>query len=102
MAMRDIGAAGAPTAKMASRMVRRPKAADRDPARYNRRTRTIEITLGTLFPIALLVLWQIASVRGWINRIDYPAPTDIVREMRDTFKDNTKGNWWDDIRVSMS
>jgi ABC-type nitrate/sulfonate/bicarbonate transport system permease component len=85
-----------------SQIMRRPKAADRDPAKDNRRTRTIELTLGTLFPIALLVLWQVASVHGWINRIDYPAPTDIVSEMRRTFKDNIKGNWWDDIGVSMS
>jgi sulfonate transport system permease protein len=102
VALRDIGAAGAPTAKSATRMVRRPRAADRDPARYSRRTRIIEITLGVLFPVALLVLWQAASVNGWINRFDYPAPTDIIAEMRRTFKDNIKGNWWDDIRVSMS
>ncbi|HEX7096334.1 MAG TPA: ABC transporter permease [Acidimicrobiales bacterium] len=82
-------------------VVRRPRAADRDPGRYSRRRHIIELSLGIAFPIVMIVLWQAASVNGWIDRFDYPAPTDIVREMRDTFKENPKGNWWTDIRISV-
>lgn len=82
-------------------VARRPRAADREPGRYARRRRIIELSLGIGFPIVVLVLWQAASVNGWIDRFDYPAPTDIIREMRDTFKDNPKGNWWTDIRISI-
>jgi sulfonate transport system permease protein len=85
-----------------AQVIRRPREADRDPVRYTRRRRIIELTLGIGFPIALLVLWQVASVNGWISRFDYPAPTDIIREMRDTFgSENERLNWWIDIRISI-
>jgi sulfonate transport system permease protein len=73
-----------------------PTTADRDPGRYNRRRRMLELTLGIGFPIALLILWQAASVNGWIDRFNYPAPTDIIREFRDT-----KDEWWEAIKISL-
>jgi sulfonate transport system permease protein len=80
----------------AAQVIRRPKAADRDPARYNRRRRVLELLLGIGFPVAALLLWQAASVNGWISRFNYPAPTDIIREFRDT-----DDLWWTAIRVSV-
>jgi sulfonate transport system permease protein len=73
-----------------------PGAADRDPGRYNRRRRILETVLGIGFPIALLVLWQAASVNGWIDRFNYPAPTDIIREFRDT-----SDEWWEAVKISL-
>ncbi len=75
--------------------------ADRDPVGHQRRRRILETSLAIGFPLALLVLWQVASVEGWINRTFYPAPTDIFAEMRDTFQENPKGNWWIDIGISV-
>ena len=89
-------AANVPTAGAARMMARLPKAADRDPGRYGRRRRVLELTRGIGFPILMLVLWQAASVNGWISRFNYPAPTDIVREFRDTSDD-----WWEAIRISV-
>ena len=94
----NVPTAGA--AKTASGTMRQiefsPASADRDPGRYNRRRRVLETTLGIGFPIALLILWQIASVNGWIDRFNYPAPTDIIREFRDT-----KDEWWEAIKISL-
>jgi sulfonate transport system permease protein len=106
MALRDFTAGTnadtASAARAVGRLVRQPRAADRDPVRYTRRRRLIELSLGIGFPIALLVLWQAASVNGWISRFNYPAPTDIVREMRDTFGGPVeREDWWIDIRISI-
>jgi sulfonate transport system permease protein len=84
------------TAGQVMHIARRPKAADRDPGRYGRRRRVLELVLGIGFPLLMLVLWQAASVNGWISRFNYPAPTDIVREFRDTDND-----WWEAIRISV-
>lgn len=75
---------------------RTPSAADRDPGRYSRRRRVVETTLGIGFPILLLIFWQAASINGWIDRFNYPAPTDIVREFRDT-----REIWWEAIQISL-
>jgi sulfonate transport system permease protein len=80
---------------------RRPGAADRDPGRYTRRRRAIGLTLGIVFPVALLALWQVAAVNGWISRLNFPAPTDIASEMRASFQDNPQGNYWEDVGVSV-
>lgn len=85
----------------ASLITRAPTAADRNPGRYERKRRIIERTLGIAFPIVLLVLWQIASSRHWIDRRFYPSPTDILSEMRKTFRQNPKKNWWIDVGVSV-
>lgn len=82
---------------VANRIRREPTAADRDPGRHARRRRLTGLALGIGFPLVLLILWQIASVNGWISRFNYPAPTDIIREFLDT-----KGAWWKSIRVSLS
>lgn len=74
-----------------------PAAADRDPVRHARRWRVVKLLLGVGFPVALLALWQVASVNGWIDRFHYPAPTDVLRE----FLDNQDA-WWTSIGKSVS
>lgn len=91
-----------PETSEATKVIRRlPAKADRDPVGHQRCRRIIETSLAIGFPVTLLVLWQVASVEGWINRTFYPAPTDIFAEMRDTFQENPKGNWWVDIGISV-
>ena len=76
--------------------------AETDPARHARRRRTIEVGLGIAVPIALLGLWQAASVNGWIDRIFYPAPTDVVAYMRDrAFSNSPGGHMWGDVGYSV-
>ena len=81
---------------VASQLLLAPGRADRDPVRHGRRRRVTELVLGFGFPILLLVLWQAASVNGWISRFDYPAPSDIFRDFLDD-----KDAWWTSIRVSL-
>jgi sulfonate transport system permease protein len=88
-------------ARATTTLRRTPAEVDRNPGRHARRRRVITITLGILFPIALLVLWQAASVNGWIDRVNFPAPSDIWHQIRIGFEDNPKGNWWDDVRVTV-
>ena len=78
-------------------VVRQPGRMERDPQGHRRRRRRIEIALAVGVPIALLVLWQIASTRGWIDRRLYPAPTDIVDETRTQFDQQHR---WHDVWVS--
>jgi sulfonate transport system permease protein len=81
-------------------VTRKAGPADRDPARHARRRRIIAITSAIVFPVVLILLWQLASTQGWISRFDYPAPTDVLSEMKRTFRDNPKGNMWTDVWVS--
>jgi sulfonate transport system permease protein len=93
-----VGDAQSPTL---THLKRQPGTADREPGRYSRRRRLIGLALGIAFPVALLTLWQVAAVNGWISRLNFPAPTDIAAEMRDSFQDNPKGNYWEDVGVSV-
>lgn|GEM_PF-387529 len=100
--LRDFAVARNTVTGSSVRMIsRQPTAADRNPGRHTRKRKIIERTLGIAFPVVLITLWQIASVRGWIDRRFYPAPSDIVAEMRATFRNNPKKNWWIDIGVSV-
>lgn len=56
---------------------RRPTPADENPLGYRKRTRRIELGLGIAVPVMLFVVWQIASVNGFMDRRFFPAPTDI-------------------------
>lgn len=78
-----------------------PSAADRDPAGFLRKRRIIETSLAIAFPVTLLTLWQIAGSLDWIDRRFYPPPSDIIGEIGRTFKENPKGNWWEDIGLSV-
>ncbi|HEV8296127.1 MAG TPA: ABC transporter permease, partial [Acidimicrobiales bacterium] len=85
------------TAAAMQRIRRQPRQADRDPVGRARKRRIIELSLGITFPVALLVLWQIAGTQGWISRFNYPPPSDIAKEINRSFRANPKGNWWIDV-----
>jgi len=82
---------------LANQIRRQPTSADRDPVRYSRRRRRLELVLGIAFPTVLLILWQAASINGWINRINYPAPSDILRNLLDN-----RDLWWDSVLVTLN
>ena len=73
-------------------VVRTPGAAERDPVRHTRRRRTIEVALAIAIPVALIGLWQLAASEGWIDRILYPAPSDVITEGRRQFADFNYGH----------
>jgi len=64
-----------------------PSAADRDPVKYNRRRRALEISLAIAVPVVLLIILQLGADRKWWSRIFYPSVTDVVRELRSMFVD---------------
>jgi sulfonate transport system permease protein len=82
-------------------VVRRPGSAERDPERFAKRRKRLEISLAIGVPVALIALWQVAAVNGWIDRTFYPAPSDIIAEGRRLFRDNPKGNMWNDVAISL-
>ena len=81
---------------------RRAGAAERDPAGYSRRWRIIEIGLAAGVPIALILLWQLASSQAWIDPRLYPSPTTLVAKGRELFQSGPGGNLGDDVWRSVS
>jgi sulfonate transport system permease protein len=75
-------------------LTRRPGAAERSPAGHQRRRRALEITLGIAVPFSLILLWQAASTRGWIDERFYPRPTNIVRKGWEEWQE---GLLWDAV-----
>jgi len=75
-------------------LFRRPSSAERQPREYARRQRLLRIGLGTAVPVALVVLWQIASTRGWIDSRLYPSPSRLVGEARDL---ESQGKLWPNL-----
>lgn len=78
-------------------LARRPGRAEVDPRRARRRQRSIEIALAIGVPIALLVIWELASSLDWIDSRLYPAPSDMVSEARRLWR---QGVLWDAIYIS--
>jgi sulfonate transport system permease protein len=78
-------------------LVREPGRLEQNPRAHRRRRRALELGLAIGVPIALLVLWEVASTRGWIDRRLYPAPSDIVDETRTQFDQQDR---WHDVWVS--
>jgi sulfonate transport system permease protein len=72
-----------------------PSKAELDPARYERRRKALEIALAIGVPAALILLWQVASSSGWIDRRFYPSPSDIVTS--EAFRSS---DVWADVWVS--
>src|SRR3954468_12748587 len=73
-------------------VLRTPGAAEREPVHHARRRRLMELTLAIAVPVVLIALWQLAATEGWIDRILYPAPTDIISEGRRQFADFNYGH----------
>jgi len=80
---------------------RLPGAAELNPKSHSRRRRSIELTLSIGVPIALILLWQVASTREWINPGLYPSPTDLLRRTPELFSSNAGGGMWGDVGKSM-
>ncbi len=82
-------------------VVRRPGPAEADPAGHRRRRRRVELALAIGVPVALIVLWQVASSREWINSGLYPAPSDLFSRAPELFEDAPGGRMWVDVWASI-
>jgi sulfonate transport system permease protein len=80
-------------------LVRAPRHAPESVAARRRVTRAIQMVSGFVLPILLVALWQTASVRGWIDRRVYPAPSDVASSMRELWR---SGRLWDDTWSSLN
>lgn len=78
-----------------------PGPAELNPKMHTRRRRTIELILSIGVPVLLIVLWQTASTREWINPGLYPSPTDLLRRTPELFSSNAGGGMWGDVGKSM-
>jgi sulfonate transport system permease protein len=70
------------TGSQAGVLARRPGRAEVDPKGHARRGKVRDLGLGIGVPVALVLLWQVASTRGWIDRRLFPSPTDTLSEAR--------------------
>jgi sulfonate transport system permease protein len=73
-------------------LIRKPAAADRDPARARHRRQVSDKALAVAVPTSLVLFWQLASSKGWIDSRLYPSPTDVAGSFRELY-DN--GQLWD-------
>lgn len=64
-------------------VVLRPGSAELDPRRHQRRRRLVDFALGAGVLLSLVSMWQVASMRGWVDPRLYPAPTDVIAEAID-------------------
>ncbi|MEV6764659.1 ABC transporter permease [Streptomyces sp. NPDC051105] len=78
-------------------LVRAPGPAELRPARTHRRRRALELTLATAVPVLLVLLWQLAATRAWIDDRVYPAPSTILSDGWDRA---TAGDLWPDVRAT--
>jgi NitT/TauT family transport system permease protein/sulfonate transport system permease protein len=76
---------------------RRPGRQELNPARYRKRRRRLERTLAWLSPILLVVLWQVASDRSWLDPRFFPSPTRIWDAGVETWR---SGLLWDSMYAS--
>lgn len=79
-------------------LVRVPGAEERHPHRAARRRRTVDLSLGIGVPVGLILLWQIASERGWIDQRLYPSPTDVVNNAWDLHQ---RGRLWSNTWITI-
>lgn len=78
-------------------VVRKPGFPELHPRRYRQRRRRLERSLAWGIPIGLVVLWQVASSRDWIDARIYPSPTDIVGTIEDL---RDSGMLWSTVGIS--
>ena len=79
-------------------LVRRPTRTLQEATRHARRRRALEIGLAITIPLALLLLWQLAVVAGWIDGRLFTAPTEIARTAVGLF---VRGELWTDIVITL-
>ncbi|MFE9778512.1 ABC transporter permease [Streptomyces sp. NPDC005775] len=79
-------------------LVRRPGPRELHPVRTHRRRRTLEIALAVAVPLLLVLLWQLAAARSWIDERVYPAPSTILADGWDRAAD---GELWPDVWATL-
>jgi sulfonate transport system permease protein len=75
-----------------------PGAAERNLSQYLRRRYVRETTLGIAVPILLLILWQVGADLNWLDRRNYPPPTDLIEQGWKLINEGTLGH---DILVTL-
>jgi sulfonate transport system permease protein len=75
-------------------LVRQPGAAELDPRRHARRQRLLYVGLGAGVPVALILLWQLASSQDWIDARVYPSPTTLASKGADLHRE---GKLWPNV-----
>ncbi|MFF1377274.1 ABC transporter permease [Streptomyces sp. NPDC058308] len=79
-------------------LVRRPGPQELHPVRAHRRRRALELSLAAGVPVALILLWQLAAVSGWIDDRVYPAPQTILE---DGWQRAADGDLWPDVWATL-
>lgn len=79
-------------------LVRRPGPHELRPVRTHRRRRALELALAAGVPLALVLLWQLAAVSGWIDDRVYPAPQTIIE---DGWRRAADGDLWPDVWATL-
>ncbi|WP_374192683.1 ABC transporter permease [Streptomyces sp. MBT49] len=79
-------------------LVRRPGPRELRPGRTHRRRRALELSLAVAVPLLLILLWQLAAVRGWIDDRVYPAPSTVLADGWDRA---AAGELWPDVRATL-
>ncbi|MEU2083690.1 ABC transporter permease [Streptomyces albus] len=80
------------------RIVRRPGPRESAPEATHRRRRTLEVSLAVAVPLVLVLLWQLAASRQWIDERVYPAPSAIVA---DGWERAAEGELWPDVWATL-
>jgi len=96
--MTDTAIRADTTRPSADALVWAPGAAERHPRRTAKRRRMRDLSLGIGVPVALILLWQIASDRGWIDQRLYPSPTTVLENARDLHE---RGRLWSNTWITM-
>ena len=78
-------------------IVRRPGAAELDPRRHGRRQRLLFAGLGAAVPLALILLWQVASSQNWIDSRLFPSPSTLASKAADLHRE---GKLWPNLLAS--
>ncbi|MFC9236984.1 ABC transporter permease [Streptomyces decoyicus] len=79
-------------------LVRRPGPQELRPRRTHRRRRTLEISLAVAVPLLLVLLWQLAADRAWIDDRIYPAPSTVLA---DGWRRALAGDLWPDVWATL-
>lgn len=78
-------------------IVLEPGPVERNPGRAARRERLVTHALSLAIPLSLVLLWQLAAVRDWIDVRFFPAPTTIL----DNWGGLMEGNlYWEHLWAS--
>ena len=79
------------TTEQSTGLVFTPRASDRDPVRFNRRRKIVEVSLAVSVPVLLLVVLQLGADLELWNRVFYPSVTDVWRELVRMFSEKDFG-----------